>query len=199
MRLLPNASFPIEFELTDLTDRMKDDGDLKKLWNPWLCPENCLIYLAWALSVDVYHDDWPIETRRRVIADSLDNHRMKGTTYAIQRSVDSLGYGVVIQYSNDDPEIEKGRFRVILSHEGVLADQQYSEIMNMINENKRGTLHLDRIRVSLRSTANAGVASHLKMGDSMIIGYTLDPAIYNYSMQVLNLSENYLKTVTGLN
>ncbi|MGU9981455.1 phage tail protein I [Phreatobacter sp. HK31-P] len=61
------------------------DVPLETLWNPMLCPAEVLPFLAWALSVDVWYDDWPIEKKRSVAAASLEMHGIKGTLEGIRR------------------------------------------------------------------------------------------------------------------
>jgi len=50
-----------------------------------------LPWLAWACSVDIWDDDWPEDTRRRVIADSYSVHSVKGTVGAVKRALAALG------------------------------------------------------------------------------------------------------------
>ena len=69
---------------------------LKTLWTPATCPEAQLPWLAWALSVDEWSAVWPVETKRQVIAASIEQHRKKGTVGALRRALQRLGYEVEI-------------------------------------------------------------------------------------------------------
>jgi phage tail P2-like protein len=69
------------------------DVPVDRLWNPATCPAALLPWLAWALSVDEWDDAWPEETKRRVIADSVTVHRVKGTVGAVRRALAAAGYG----------------------------------------------------------------------------------------------------------
>jgi phage tail P2-like protein len=69
------------------------DVPVDRLWNPSTCPAALLPWLAWALSVDEWDDAWPEETKRRVIADSVTVHRVKGTVGAVRRALAAAGYG----------------------------------------------------------------------------------------------------------
>lgn len=62
------------------------------LWNPLTCPEACLPWLAWTLSVDHWEADWDEATRRRVLQESIPVHRGKGTRAAILRVLTAAGY-----------------------------------------------------------------------------------------------------------
>lgn len=61
------------------------------LWNPATCPAAALPALAWALRVDEWSDDWPVETQRRVCADAIEIHRRRGTRASIERALRSVG------------------------------------------------------------------------------------------------------------
>lgn len=65
------------------------------LWRPYVCPATHLSWLAWALSVDDWDPDWPEETRRAVIAESIELHRHKGTPWAVKQSLIRLGFANV--------------------------------------------------------------------------------------------------------
>ena len=58
--------------------------------NPDKVPENILPWLAWALSVDDWSDNWPEEIRRNVIKASVEIHRRKGTIGALKRALQAF-------------------------------------------------------------------------------------------------------------
>lgn len=61
---------------------------LRDLWRWDTCPEDLLPWLAWAMSVDLWSDAWPIERQREIIRDSFKLHRLKGTLGGIKRYVE---------------------------------------------------------------------------------------------------------------
>ncbi|RLQ88918.1 phage tail protein I [Notoacmeibacter ruber] len=69
-----------------LSERADEALKLLTLWNAWDCPAAELPLLAWALSVEVWDDGWPLDKKRRVVAESLALHRQK-TTIAADRKV----------------------------------------------------------------------------------------------------------------
>lgn len=91
--LLPPASTRTERALAATTapDRL-DITALRTLWDPQTCPESHLPWLAWALSVDVWDDSWPLQRRRDVLAGSIAWHRKKGTPWAVEQMLDASGY-----------------------------------------------------------------------------------------------------------
>jgi len=156
MSLLPVTTSDLERKLESLGERY-DLGTIHRvLWNPKLCPEELLIYLAWALSVDEWNDSWPESVKRKVCENSLDIHRMKGTTKSMQDSIDALGHNAEIKYRYDDPSIPKGKFKIrIKANDVPITDSLYQEMRRVVNASKRGTLHLDSFSVS--SSSRLGV------------------------------------------
>lgn len=91
--LKPNAT-PAETAAKDvIADSAPDLTPVARLMNPDTCPAELLVYLAWALSVDVWDSNWSEETQRNVIRTSLAIHRRKGTIGAVQDALAAAGYG----------------------------------------------------------------------------------------------------------
>lgn len=96
VHLLPVTSTPLEQALAATTGRFNQiPVPLDTLWDPARCPEHLLPWLAWALSVDIWHDEWPVERKRYVCAESFTLHRLKGTLEGIRRHVHLEGVRVV--------------------------------------------------------------------------------------------------------
>jgi phage tail P2-like protein len=76
---------------------------------------NVLPWLAWALSVDHWDNQWLEQTQRQVIRDSIAVHQSKGTRSAIQNILVAAGYGsaVIIEGSDDiDPQAHWATWRI---------------------------------------------------------------------------------------
>jgi len=58
---------------------------VEDLWRPETCPAHLLGYLAWALSVDLWEDDWSVARKRRMCADAIALHQLKGTYEGLKR------------------------------------------------------------------------------------------------------------------
>jgi len=63
------------------------------IWNPERAPEAFLPWLAWALSVDDWDENWSEDRKRAVIAASVDVHRHKGTVASVRAALTAMGYG----------------------------------------------------------------------------------------------------------
>lgn len=91
--------------------KLIDPDVIRKLWDPWQCPSILLPFLAHAISVDVWSNDWDEKQKRRVIATSPFVHRFKGTRGAIEKALKALGIGSrVVEWWEDDAR--RGTFRV---------------------------------------------------------------------------------------
>jgi phage tail P2-like protein len=60
---------------------------IRTLWNPWTCPADQLPHLAWAWSVDIWKDRWPLDKKRAVVAAARDLHISKTTLQGIKDHV----------------------------------------------------------------------------------------------------------------
>ncbi|EGW22165.1 phage tail protein I [Methylobacter tundripaludum] len=90
--LPPNANVH-EHALDDAISRLGAvPVDIVKLWNPQTCPVAFLPWLAWALSVDEWDENWTEAQKRNTCAASYDVHSHKGTPHAIRAALSALGY-----------------------------------------------------------------------------------------------------------
>lgn len=87
--LLPPNATGFERALSGPTGRITAiPSPIDTLWRWEACPEAFLPWLAWALSVDLWDETWPVERKRGMIRESFDLHRKKGTLYCIGRYLD---------------------------------------------------------------------------------------------------------------
>lgn len=92
--LLPPGASELERSLSAVThyaERGVAPEHVAKLWDPQTCPESLLPWLAWALSVDEWDENWPSEAKRALIARSVPIHKHKGTVGSVKRALSSLG------------------------------------------------------------------------------------------------------------
>lgn len=69
---------------------------IREFFDPDLCPEHLLGWLAYEKSIDLWDDGWPVEKKRRVIRDWFRLHQIKGTKAGIKRAV-ALTDNAVVQ------------------------------------------------------------------------------------------------------
>jgi hypothetical protein len=87
--LAPNATV-YERTLASQVDRLLelDIDRLRRLWDPHRCHIDDLPYLAWSFSVDIWDPQWPEAKKRRVVADAVAHHRIKGTKAGLATYLD---------------------------------------------------------------------------------------------------------------
>lgn len=97
--LLPPNATALERAVDQLQAARIDtiETPLRDLWNAWDCPEPLLPWLAWALSVDQWSADWPIEVRRARVAAAIAIQRIKGTAKSVRDVIESFGGNVVLR------------------------------------------------------------------------------------------------------
>lgn len=170
MTLLPDTSGELEKKLETLGERFDFANPSNNLWDPENCPEKALIYLAWALSVDSWSENWTEKEKRNIVKNSLDIHRLKGTSAALKNALNSLGYGLTITYWHEDNSIPKGMFKIRVTATNIpLDDNFYNEINDVVNENKRGTLHLKHIDTVSNSRGLLKVVGRACVTDYILI------------------------------
>ena len=142
--LLPANSTPLERHLAEATHRAIP-VPIADLWRPQSCPTHLLPYLAWARSVDRWDPVWSGAAKRGVIASAFYVHQHKGTTGALRRVVEPLGYLIkVVEWWERVPVGPAGTFSLKV---GVLdtgiSDAMYQELERLIDGLESGQLPLE--------------------------------------------------------
>lgn len=143
---------------------------LRTLWNPATCPAHCLPFLAWAFSVDQWHESWPESVKRRVIANSAELHRIKGTRPAVELAMESLGVEVELtEWFEATPYLPRGTFSTLLwvnenltpEAPALLSDTLYTQLRQAIDNAKNTRSHYT-FKVGAKYTAGIGAAGAVK-------------------------------------
>jgi phage tail P2-like protein len=154
--------------------------------NPSSAPANILPWLAWALSVDDWSDNWPEAIRRNVIKASIEIHRKKGTIGALKKALEAFNYENItieewFEYGGD-PYFFRVFFDVVESGFDI---NILSQIQKIIQNTKNARSHLESLRAYLFS----------KMGlvniGSIIISKEiteLNPVIFDHDDELQNQS-----------
>ena len=105
---------------------------LRQLWNPWTCRADLLPYLAWAFSVDRWDEAWPINTKRKAVADAFYLHKYKGTTGAMRRVVEPFGFFIrVNEWWNIDTAPGTFTLDIGVEDQGI-SEETYQELERLI-------------------------------------------------------------------
>lgn len=114
--LLPPNSTPLERGLARVAARLSDVPlPLAALWDPATCPMPLLPWLAWALSVDSWDPDWVDATKRAAVANSIAEHRIKGTRASVEAVLERFDELVtIVEWHQTAPRRTPHTFEVIL-------------------------------------------------------------------------------------
>jgi len=96
--ILPFNASPLLKDLEAATGSrlsLLNEERVRWLNNPDLCPAHILPWLAWAVSVDVWSDDWPLSQKRAVIRQSIQIHKRTGTLGALKRALAAFAYAKI--------------------------------------------------------------------------------------------------------
>lgn len=187
--LPPNAS-KLERDIEQVIASSLDlPLSIADLWDPFRCPLSLLPWLAWAYSVDQWEDSWPESVKRQVVNDAFEIHRYKGTPYAVQQALNSLGIKTnIIEWWEPNGSNVRGTMKVnaLVKDKGIdLSD--LIQITNAITSAKRGVIHAV-IRTVFQSSAEINHAAITLSAQITEISY--------YTLSELN-SEGLFSVVTG--
>lgn len=111
--LLPQNQTRLEAAVGRAMTPRPNPGPMHELWDAEHCPAHILPWLAWALSVDEWDDEWPESVQRTVILESIALHRKKGTLWAVRRALAQTGMrGTVVEWWQESPRGVPHTFRV---------------------------------------------------------------------------------------
>lgn len=144
---------------------------LRALWQPQECPAHLLPWLAWALSVDEWDDQWSEAQKRRAVEASVQVHRHKGTLGALKRALSAVDYQIkVVEWHQATPPAAPYTFRadVILQDRG-LDDATQARILRLIHSAKNARSHLSALRMIGNSPCHAYVGGWEQSFDSVTV------------------------------
>jgi phage tail P2-like protein len=130
------------------------------LWDPDACPEAALPWLAWALSVDRWDPDWPLDAKRAVVADSVRHHRVKGTLAAVRRALEDVG---AIYDVEENPGGAAFTLQVDIFNSGSLLTGAIPRVREQIEDSKRLSVH-----VSIAATAGFEARAAVAAGAALV-------------------------------
>lgn len=168
--LLPPGSSALERRLAETCSGISDlHVPLRELWNPLTCPLSFIPYLAWALSVDRWDDDWPETIKRKVVQDAFYIHQHKGTASAVRRVVEPFGFLIRITEWWRTGGIP-GTFQLdIAVQERGITEEIYLELERLISDAKPCSRHLSVLSISLQTQGGAYVGAYSHDGDTLTV------------------------------
>ncbi|MGP9438138.1 phage tail protein I [Ewingella sp. AOP8-B2-18] len=169
-RLLPSGSTQLEIAAAEaLSHIARLPVPLRLLWNPNTCPLPLLPYLAWAFSVDRWDEKWSESAKRAAVRAAWFIHKHKGTTGALRRVVEPLGYLIrVIEWwqTQDAP----GTFRLDVGVlETGITEEMYQELERLIADAKPCSRHLIGLSINLDVSGDCLIAAASYDGEELTV------------------------------
>lgn len=146
---------------------------LRDLLSPERCPEHLLPYLAWSFSVDRWHANWPVETKRKAIKDAYFVHAHKGTIGALRRIVETLGYALDInEWWQQEPAGTPGTFSIGIDQRDLpMPDDIQRELQRLVEDTKPVSRQFDHITINGRLLGPNGIAAAVVSSDAADLIY----------------------------
>ncbi len=148
--LPPNAS-ELERKITQVGKGAFELQSIRVIKDIDDVPSQFLPFIAWQKSVDYWDENWQEALKRKVIKESRDLHRLKGTPTAIKKALEPFGYEVtLIEWFKAEPNLVPGTFNLELNVIGKsLNAETYSEINRLVSESKAASRHLANLTVTI--------------------------------------------------
>lgn len=125
--------------------------------NPNLAPNHILPWLAWALSVDDWSDDWPDIIKRNIIKASISVHKKKGTIGALRAALEAFNYQNIKVAEWFEYGGEPYYFRVFFDVSQPGFDIAIlPQIQKLINNTKNARSHLESLKACLIARSAVG-------------------------------------------
>lgn len=172
MTLLPSNATQLErLAAEGLAEIQRVPIRIRELHDPYKCSEDLLPYLAWARSVDRWDENWTVEIKRNVIANSYYVHAHKGTIGALRRVVEPLGYIIrVTEWFKENPAAEPGTFKLDIGVlESGITDEMYSAMSLFIDDAKPASRHLSGLAINLESQGKIHLGAGLLEGEILTV------------------------------
>ena len=152
MSLLPPNSTELERKIAKVGKDAFDLPSIRVIKDIDKVPDQFLPFMAWQRSVDYWDDNWQDSLKRKVIQESKNQHKLKGTAAAIKRALQPFGYEVkLIEWFQASPQLRPGTFNLELDLIGKsLNEEIFNEVRRLVSDAKAASRHL----VNLSITSN---------------------------------------------
>lgn len=167
--ILPKNSSNIEIALSNANSAISEiPVEIEALWNPDVCPETMLPWLAWALSVDIWDSEWAELQKRAVIKNSISVHKKKGTIGALRTALDGLGYDLTVtEWFQKTPAGDPYTFSIGLNVEqtGIPTGAAFDKVVEVAQSVKNLRSYLDGVEIRAKSNGGIYYAARCFMGE----------------------------------
>ena len=195
--LLPSNRTPLEQALA-LVSMEKPDlpNVLRRMISPATCPVEFLPWLAIQRSVDRWDPDWSEAIKRKVVKDSFEVHKRKGTVAALRQVVEPFADLIdITEWHQLEPMGEPGTFSMSLAlFESGLTEQGLAELERIIGDTKPISRHLVGLSITYSPKGELFLGGAILTGDEIVIS----SAELQYSDEDLSRLESAAKDYNAI-
>ena len=170
--LLPSNRTPLEQALAQVSMEKPALPDvLRRMIRPDTCPVELLPWLAIQRSVDRWDPQWSEAIKRKVIKDSFEIHKRKGTLGALRRVIEPFADVIdITEWHQLEPMGEPGTFSMSLAlFESGLSEQGLADLERMITDTKPISRHLVGLNITYSPKGELFLGATICSGDEMVI------------------------------
>ncbi|MQT65419.1 phage tail protein I [Pseudomonas sp. FSL R10-0056] len=144
---------------------------LRRMISPDTCPVALLPWLAIQRSVDRWDPEWSESIKRKVIKDSFEIHKRKGTLGALRRVIEPFADLIdITEWHQLEPMGEPGTFSLSLAlFESGLSEQGLADLERMIADTKPISRHLVGLNITYSPTGALFLGGAIFTGDEVVI------------------------------
>ena len=170
--LLPLNRTPLEQALAQVSmEKAALPNVLRRMISPDTCPVALLPWLAIQRSVDRWDPNWSEAIKRKVIKDSFEIHKRKGTVSALRQVVEPFADLIdITEWHQLEPMGEPGTFSMSLAlFESGLSEQGLADLERMITDTKPISRHLVGLNITYSPKGELFLGATICSGDEMVI------------------------------
>ncbi|WP_339428877.1 phage tail protein I [Pseudomonas taetrolens] len=190
--LLPSNRTSLEQALAQVSmEKPALPNVLRRMISPDTCPVEFLPWLAIQRSVDRWNPEWSEAIKRKVIKDSFEVHKRKGTLAALRRVVEPFADILdITEWHQLEPMGAPGTFSMSLAlFESGLSEQGLADLERIIGDTKPVSRHLVGLNITYSPTGELFLGGSVMTGDDTVIS---SPELL-YSDEDLTRLENAAK------
>lgn len=194
-RLLPSNRTALEQALAQMSTGDFALADvLRQMHSVDDCPIELLPWLAIQRSVDRWDPGWSEAIKRKVVKESFEVHKLKGTVGALRRVVEPFAEIIdITEWHELEPMGPPGTFSMSLAlFDSGLTDTAIAELERMISDTKPLSRHLVGLSITYSPNGTYYIGAGISSGDEVVISspelWADDLDIINFELMLNDLS-----------
>ena len=193
--LLPTNQTKLEQALAQVSAGDSELANvLRQMHSVDYCPASMLPWLAIQRSVDRWDPEWSEAIKRKMVKDSFEVHKRKGTVGALRRVVEPFAEIIdITEWHELEPMGPPGTFSMSLAlFDSGLTDTAIAELERMISDTKPLSRHLVGLSITYSPNGTYYIGAGISSGDEVVISspelWADDLDIINFELMLNNLS-----------